>query len=153
MPERAPYRPPVDLRFLSSVLRPAVSDPARAIALLRLPPRVALLRLRCIREAVRTADPKSLAETLPAACLKILLEAMRGSHRVVELGTATAWTTIALAVDDPAREVTSYDVVERPARTRYLALVERTPVGGRYWARTPLQIEGFLSPGGAPGGA
>src|SRR4029077_11220587 len=47
----------------------------------------------------------------------------RGRRRVVELGTATGWTAIALALDDPHRLVVSYDVVERPEPQRYLQLV------------------------------
>ena len=41
---------------------------------------------------------------------------------LVELGTGTAWTTIALALADPARTIVSFDIVERE-RAAYLALV------------------------------
>ena len=42
---------------------------------------------------------------------------------MVELGTATAWTAITLALDDPQRQVVTYDLLDRPERHRYLALV------------------------------
>lgn len=42
---------------------------------------------------------------------------------MVELGTGTAWTTLALALADPRREVVSYDPIARGERDRYLALV------------------------------
>jgi predicted O-methyltransferase YrrM len=41
---------------------------------------------------------------------------------LVELGTGTAWTTIALALADPARTIVTYDIVDRE-RAAYLALV------------------------------
>lgn len=42
---------------------------------------------------------------------------------MVELGTATGWTAITLALDDPQRQVVTYDLLDRPERQRYLALV------------------------------
>jgi predicted O-methyltransferase YrrM len=47
----------------------------------------------------------------------------RGRTRVVELGTATAWTAITFALDDRRRRVVTYDVVEREEAKRYLGLV------------------------------
>jgi predicted O-methyltransferase YrrM len=41
---------------------------------------------------------------------------------VVELGTATGWTAISLALADPARRVTTFDIVARPEPARYLRL-------------------------------
>jgi predicted O-methyltransferase YrrM len=41
----------------------------------------------------------------------------------VELGTGTAWSAIALALDDGGRRVVTYDPVVRPEREEYLALV------------------------------
>ena len=40
--------------------------------------------------------------------------------RVVEIGTGTAWTTIALALDDGRRSIVSFDPVVRPERDRFL---------------------------------
>ena len=53
--------------------------------------------------------------------------ARRGRRTVVELGTATGWTTASLVLADPARAVTSYDPVVLPGRARYAALVPRRP--------------------------
>jgi predicted O-methyltransferase YrrM len=41
---------------------------------------------------------------------------------VVELGTGTAWTAIALALADREREVVTFDPVVRPEREAYLRL-------------------------------
>lgn len=41
---------------------------------------------------------------------------------MVELGTGTGWTAIALALADARRQVITYDPIYRPERTRYLAL-------------------------------
>jgi predicted O-methyltransferase YrrM len=42
---------------------------------------------------------------------------------VVELGTATAWTAITLALDDRRRRIVTYDVLEHEEAIRYLELV------------------------------
>ena len=55
---------------------------------------------------------------------QVLIRLARGCRRVVELGTATGWTAITLALDDPERRVVSYDVVSRGPE-RYLELVAR----------------------------
>jgi predicted O-methyltransferase YrrM len=62
------------------------------------------------------------AVTTPAD-VAILLRLAAGRHVVVELGTAIAWTTAALALADPARRVVSFDPVVHPQRDRYLALL------------------------------
>ncbi len=56
--------------------------------------------------------------------MRELLRLTRGRSRVVELGTATAWTTITLALDDRRRQVVTYDVIEREEAKHYLGLVE-----------------------------
>jgi predicted O-methyltransferase YrrM len=73
--------------------------------------------------ARRTDDLFSLISATRPADTKVLLDLCRGRHRVVELGTATAWTAITLALDDSQRHVASFDPVERPQRQRYLELV------------------------------
>jgi predicted O-methyltransferase YrrM len=93
-----------------------------AAALRRLPPRVASFNLRARRVARRTGDAFSLQSALRPAKLAALLDAAAGRRVLVELGTGTAWTTIALALADPARTIVSYDIVERE-RAAYLALV------------------------------
>jgi predicted O-methyltransferase YrrM len=96
----------------------------RYLASLRgLPPRVALFMLRARIVAGRSRDDFSLISATRPANLALLLGLGRGRRRVVELGTGTGWTALALAVDDPAREVISYDSFYRPERERYARLV------------------------------
>jgi predicted O-methyltransferase YrrM len=57
--------------------------------------------------------------------MQVLLDLAKHSSQIVELGTATAWTAITLALDDPQRRVITYDPFERPEPERYLSLVER----------------------------
>jgi predicted O-methyltransferase YrrM len=87
-----------------------------------LPPRVALFHFRARRAAEAAGDEFSLVSATRPTDLAVLLALARGRRRVVELGTATAWTAISLAIADPAREVTSFDPIDRPDRERYLAL-------------------------------
>jgi predicted O-methyltransferase YrrM len=54
--------------------------------------------------------------------LAVLLRLARDRKRIVELGTGTGWTAIALALDDPDRTVTTYDPIYRAEREAYLAL-------------------------------
>jgi hypothetical protein len=89
----------------------------------RLPPRVASFQLRARRLARRSGDVFSLTSVTRPADLRTLLSEARGRRRVVELGTATAWTTISLALADPRRSVLSCDVVQRDEPARYLGLV------------------------------
>ena len=42
---------------------------------------------------------------------------------MVELGTGTAWTAIALALSDRRRKLTTFDPIVRPERELYLGLV------------------------------
>jgi predicted O-methyltransferase YrrM len=53
-----------------------------------------------------------------------LIDLARGRRSVVELGTGTAWTTIALALADGGRRVVSYDPEAHAQRERYLALID-----------------------------
>lgn len=89
-----------------------------------LPPRVAWFLWRARRLAWRTRDLFSLASATRPADLRVLLKLARGCRRVVELGTATSWTSIALALADPSREVMTYDIHEREEPGRYLSLVD-----------------------------
>jgi predicted O-methyltransferase YrrM len=101
-----------DMRFAVSAVR-------------RLPLPVARFVVRARRRARRGGDVFSIASALRPAKLAVLLEAARGRRTVVELGTGTAWTTIALALADGERTVVSYDVEHRP-RAAYLALVDES---------------------------
>jgi predicted O-methyltransferase YrrM len=91
--------------------------------LLALPPRVAIFQARARRLAWRTGDLFSITSVTRPADLRALLTLASGRHHVVELGTATGWTAISLALADPARMVISLDVVSREEPFRYLQLV------------------------------
>ncbi|HEY4997005.1 MAG TPA: class I SAM-dependent methyltransferase, partial [Solirubrobacteraceae bacterium] len=88
-----------------------------------LPRPVALFVWRAHRHARRTADQFSLASAARPSELAALLRLARGCSAVVELGTGSAWSAIALALDDPTRRVISYDPSVRPQRDGYLGLV------------------------------
>jgi Methyltransferase domain len=75
------------------------------------------------RQAWGTNDLFSLESVTRPADMRVLLKMTRGRSRVVELGTATAWTAITLALDDRRRRVVTYDVIEREEVKRYLDLV------------------------------
>jgi len=72
--------------------------------------------------ARRSGDHFSLRSAARPAELAQLLVLARGRTAVVELGTGTAWTAIALALEDPARRVVSHDPSARPEREVYLDL-------------------------------
>ena len=118
------------------------------ISLLGLPPRVIWFQVRARRLARRTGDMFSLTSATRPNDLRALLAVARDRQRVVELGTATGWTAISLALADPARHVLSCDVVSRPEPARYLGLV-----GATVRARVQLAIrsgaEGPLDDRGA----
>jgi predicted O-methyltransferase YrrM len=101
----------------------------RAIVRLRrearvLPRPVARFYRRAQAEAVRAGDRFSLDSATRPAELAWLIELAAGRRQVVELGTATAWTTIALALADAQRRVVSYDPVVHEHREGYLALID-----------------------------
>ncbi len=87
-----------------------------------LPPRVAGFYVRARRRASRDGDRFSLDSAARPQELAELLALAAGRRAVVELGTGTAWSTIALALADPARRVISYDPELRPEREAYLDL-------------------------------
>jgi predicted O-methyltransferase YrrM len=96
-----------------------------ALSLRVLPPRVARFFWRARRHARRTGDRFSLASAARPAELAELLALARDRRTVIELGTGTAWSAIALALDDRARRVVTYDPCVRPEREAYLDLVGR----------------------------
>ncbi|HEX8053938.1 MAG TPA: class I SAM-dependent methyltransferase [Thermoleophilaceae bacterium] len=104
-------------------MRRVVAAARRAGLLVRLlPPRVAWFYFRARRTAARSGDDWSLKSATKPESLALLLKLARGRRAVVEIGTGTAWTTAALALADPRRNVVSYDPVMRPERDRYLAI-------------------------------
>jgi predicted O-methyltransferase YrrM len=86
-------------------------------------PRVLWFHWRARRRAWRTNDLFSVSSVTRPADMRVLLKMTRGRNRVVELGTATAWTAITLALDDRRRRVVTYDVIEREEAKHYLDLV------------------------------
>jgi predicted O-methyltransferase YrrM len=95
----------------------------RALWQLRhLPPNVARFQWRARRQAERLRDEFSLVSATRPRDLAILLRLARSRLRVVELGTGTAWTAIALALADRERQVVTFDPIVRPEREAYLRL-------------------------------
>lgn len=115
--------PAPSIRRIRRRLRPVWVEGVWLWRLVGLPVRVTLFQVRARRLARRTGDMFSLTSATRPQDLRILLRLARGRRRVVELGTATGWTTISLALADPGRSVLSCDVVPRPEPARYLALV------------------------------
>lgn len=107
-----------------AALRRAAAELRHAARLRVLPRHVAWLQWRARRVALRRRDRFSLTSATRPADLAVLLELARGRRRIAELGTGTAWTSLALAVDDPQRRVLTYDPVARPERELYLGLVD-----------------------------
>ncbi len=92
------------------------------LSLRALPWRVALFYVRARRHARRSGDRFSLDSAARPNELAELLELAAGRDTIVELGTGTAWSAIALALDDRARRIVSYDPSVRPERIAYLRL-------------------------------
>ena len=82
--------------------------------------------------AQRNEDHFSLDSAIRPPELSELLRLARGRRSVVELGTGTAWSTIALALAERGRRVVSYDPHARPERDAYLA---------RAWPSVQARIE------------
>jgi predicted O-methyltransferase YrrM len=99
----------------------AYANEARFVKSLRvLPPRVALFFIRARRYALSHDDRFSLDSSIRPLELRALLDLARGRPTVVELGTGTAWSAIALALADRACRVLSYDPEIRGQREAYL---------------------------------
>src|ERR1700691_5676695 len=84
----------VDLRYL--------------VKLRAVPLRVAWFEWRARRLASSTGDQFSLVSATRPDDLAVLLKLAQNRRRVVELGTGTGWTAIALALADAEREVITY---------------------------------------------
>ena len=111
-------------------MRRVLAAARRAGTLVRLlPPRVAWFYFRARRTAARTGDEWTLRSATGPESLALILRLARGHRAVVEIGTGTAWTTAALALDDARRTVVSYDPVVRPERDRYLAIAGPSATG------------------------
>lgn len=104
-------------------LRHQLAEVRWATHLALLPLAVARFQLRARRLAWETEDYLSLMSATRPRDLSTLLQLARGSEHVVELGTATGWTAISLALASRRRRVVTYDVVKRAEPARYLELV------------------------------
>jgi predicted O-methyltransferase YrrM len=93
-----------------------------ALALRVLPARVAAFCWRARRHARRAGDRFSLDSAARPRELAELLALAADLTAVVELGTGTAWSAIALALAEPGRRVLSCDPCVRPEREAYLDL-------------------------------
>jgi predicted O-methyltransferase YrrM len=109
-------------RHYSAITASARALTRETLAVRRLPARVALLYLRCVGVALARRDRWSLRAATRPNELAHLIDLARGRSTVVELGTGTAWTALALAVSDEHRRVVTYDPKPKPHRPRYLAL-------------------------------
>jgi predicted O-methyltransferase YrrM len=93
-----------------------------ALSVRVLPARVAVFLWRARGRARRDADRFSLESAARPAELAKLLKLAGDRSSVVELGTGTGWSAIALALAQPTRKVISCDPVMRPEREAYLEL-------------------------------
>lgn len=92
-------------------------------ALLQLPRAVRSFYLTALWTAWRKRDQYSLHVVTRPLDLREILRIAGDATHVVELGTATAWTSIALALAHIPRRVTTVDPVVRREREIYLGLV------------------------------
>lgn len=92
------------------------------LSLCVLPARVARFCWRARRHARRSGDRFSLDSAARPPELAELLALAGDRTTVVELGTGTAWSAIAMALDQRARRVISYDPCVRLERDAYLEL-------------------------------
>lgn len=114
-------------------------------ALRVLPPRVALFYLRARRLARREGDAFSLESAARPPHLRQLFAAARGRRRAIELGTGTAWTAVALALEDPRRRILTCDPIVRPERDLYLGLAPDA-------VRERIELERLAGEDGPPAG-
>jgi hypothetical protein len=94
----------------------------QAHSLRKLPPDVRSFYIRALWTAWRERDQYSFDVVARPHDLAAILRLAADSDRVVELGTATAWTSIALCLARSSRRVATYDPIERPQRQLYLDL-------------------------------
>jgi predicted O-methyltransferase YrrM len=95
----------------------------QARALLELPPRVRSFYVKALWTAWRNHDQYSFDVVARPHDLVAILRLAADADRAVELGTATAWTAIALCLARASRRVATYDPVDRQQRALYLDLV------------------------------
>ena len=91
----------------------------------RLSPQVLWFHWRARRLAWRMHDLFSITSVTRPPDTRVLLDLAKRRTRIVELGTATGWTAITLALDDEERHVITYDPFDRSEPELYLSLVRR----------------------------
>jgi predicted O-methyltransferase YrrM len=106
-----------------SALRRGAAEARFAASLRALPAPVAWFHWRARRAARRARDDFTLASATRARDLAVLLSLARGRNRVAELGTATGWTALSLALASPGRRVWTYDPASRAEVEHYRRLV------------------------------
>jgi hypothetical protein len=104
-----------------------------------LPRSVASFYLRALRTASRANDRLTTESAPRPRELAKLLEVARGREEVVQVGTGTVWTAIALVLSDERRRVTSFDPLGAVERERYLSLIASS-VRQRVDFRDPAEI-------------
>jgi predicted O-methyltransferase YrrM len=104
-------------------LRPLPELFRRLAQVRALPPRVAVFHTRALIAAWRAGDEFAWESVTRPADVVTLLRLASGRRSVVELGTATGWTSAAFVLDDSSRRVVSFDPVVQEHRERYLALL------------------------------
>ena len=88
-----------------------------------LPPRVAAFQARALVRAYRAGDHAGYISSLRAPSLALLLRLAQDRQCVVELGTATAWTSCSLLLASSTRRVVSFDPVVHEHRDAYVAML------------------------------
>ena len=82
-----------------------------------------MFHTRALIAAWRVGDEFAWESVTRPADVATLLQLAEGRRSVVELGTATGWTSAAFVLADGERRVTSFDPVVQENRERYLALL------------------------------
>ena len=83
----------------------------------RLPFAVARFYAAATVAAIARRDRWSLVSATRPRDLRVLLDIAGDARTVVEVGTGPGWTTIAFALAQPERTVTSFDVQDVPAES------------------------------------
>lgn len=94
-----------------------------ALAERRLPKDVRAFREAAAKHAISRRDTWALRGAQKASGVSHLLKVARGRTNIVELGTDSGWTTAAFVLADPDCTVTTFDIVDRPHREEYWALL------------------------------
>jgi predicted O-methyltransferase YrrM len=117
--------------------RIAREDGRFAWSLRVLPRPVAVFCLRARLHARASHDAFSLISVTRPEDLLTVLDLARHRTRLVELGTGTGWTAIALAIANPGCQVISLDPTARHERDAYLKLAGPQVTQRVRWIQAP----------------